>query len=221
MEVLFFDRWLVVINKPAGLLSIQDGYDLNAPHVRTIIEEEFGHCWTVHRLDKETSGVLLLARTKGAHRSLSIQFEERSITKEYRAIVLGRPNDDEFEIDLPLRVNGDRKHRTIVDVVKGKPALTLIQVISSNRNWSLLSVKPKTGYTHQIRAHLACIGFPLLGDALYNPAGTKVNTESFLQINRVSLHALSIAFLHPFTHQEVSITAPYPADFLGILESLK
>jgi RluA family pseudouridine synthase len=221
MEVLYTDRWLVVINKPAGLLSIQDGYDLQAPHVRTLIEPEFGRCWIVHRLDKETSGALILARTKEAHRSLSILFEERKITKDYRAIVEGKPNDDEFEIDLPLSVNGDRKHRTIVDISGGKPASTLIHVISSNRDWTVLSAQPRTGYTHQIRAHLSYMGFPLLGDQLYNPAGTNAKTDLSSLIDRVALHALSITFLHPFTHQELSITAPYPADFLGFLKSLK
>ena len=221
MEVLYIDRWLVVINKTAGLLSIQDGYDLSAPHVRTEIEPEFGRCWIVHRIDKETSGVLLLARTKEAHRSFSILFEERKIVKEYRAIVAGKPHDIEFEINLPLRVNGDRKHRTVVDLERGKPALTRIQVISSNRNCSLLNVKPSTGYTHQIRAHLAYAGFPLLGDPLYSPTVNKVRLESYLSINRVALHAYSISFFHPFTQKELIITAPNPRDFSELLESFK
>ncbi len=221
MEVLYNDHWLVVINKPAGLLSIQDGYDLNAPHVRPLIESELGRCWIVHRLDKETSGALLLAKTKEAHRSLSILFEDRKINKVYSAIVAGKPQDIEFEINLPLRVNGDRRHRTIVDNVSGKPALTLVKVISSNRDLTLLSAKTKTGYTHQIRAHLAYMGFPLLGDLLYNPAFSKTKTENSSLINRVALHAMSITFIHPFTDQEVSITAPYPTDFSIFVESLK
>lgn len=221
MEVLYSDRWLVVINKPAGLLSIQDGYDLKAPHVRTLIESDFGRCWIVHRLDKETSGALMLARTKKAHRSLSILFEERRIFKEYRAVVAGTPHDDVFEINLPLRVNGDRYHRTVVDIEGGKPALTLIQVISSNRDWTLLNAQPKTGYTHQIRSHLSHIGFPILGDSLYNPSVSKSKPENNSYINRVALHSYSLTFIHPFTTQEISFTAPYPPDFSTLLESLK
>jgi len=221
MEVLYSDHWILVINKPAGLLSIQDGYDLNAPHVRTLIESDFGQCWIVHRLDKETSGALLLARTKEAHRSVSILFEERKITKDYRAIVAGKPHDDEFEINLPLLVNGDRRHRTIVDIVRGKPSSTIIKVLKNNLNWSLLSVKPNTGYTHQIRAHLSHIGFPLLGDSLYNPNVAKSKPENNLYFSRVALHSFSLTFIHPFTNQVISVTAPYPPDFSTLLESLK
>jgi RluA family pseudouridine synthase len=221
MEVLFSDRWIVVVNKPAGLLSIQDGYDLSALHVRTLIEPEFGRCWIVHRLDKETSGTLLLARTKDAHRSLNIQFEKRMITKEYRAIASGTPKSDEFEITLPLRVNGDRRHRTIVDLINGKSALTLIKVLYSNPEWSLLSVKPRTGYTHQIRAHLSHIGYPLLGDALYNPNSTKSKPENNSFISRVALHSFSLTFMHPVTNQEVTFTSPYPLDFSALVEPLK
>ena len=138
MEVLYSDRWIVVINKPAGLLSIQDGYDRIAPHVRSLLDPKFGRCLVVHRLDKETSGTLLLARTKDAHRNLNIQFEKRMISKEYRAITSGKPASDEFEINLPLRVNGDRRHRTIIDFTNGKPASSFIKVLYSGLDWSLL-----------------------------------------------------------------------------------
>ncbi len=221
MEVLYIDQWLLVINKPAGLLSIQDGYDKEAPHVRKMIELEIGRCWIVHRLDKETSGALLVARTKEAHRSLSILFEERKINKNYSAVVAGKPKADEFEISLPLLINGDRRHRTIIDVERGKPALTLVKVVSSNGDFSLLRIQPKTGYTHQIRAHLAFVGYPLLGDILYSPTGAKAKIESNRLIDRVALHATSIAFLHPFTHQESLVSAPYPDDFSILLKSLK
>jgi RluA family pseudouridine synthase len=221
MEVIYFDRWIVVINKPAGLLSIQDGYDLTAPHVRSLIEPEFGPCLVVHRLDKETSGTLLLARTKDAHRNLNIQFEKRMISKDYRAIASGKPTSDQFEINLPLRVNGDRRHRTIVDIANGKPALSLIKVLYSGLDWSLLSVRPNTGYTHQIRAHLSHVGFPLLGDSLYNPNVAKSSTENNSHINRVALHSYSLTFIHPFTNQEVTFTSPNPPDFSALLAALK
>ena len=221
MKVLYSDRWIVVINKPAGLLSIQDGYDFIAPHVRRLIEPEFGPCFIVHRLDKETSGTLLLARTKDAHRNLNIQFEKRMISKEYRAIASGKPASDEFEINLPLRVNGDRRHRTIIDFSNGKHALSMIKVLYSGLDWSLLSVSPKTGYTQQIRAHLSHVGFPLLGDALYNPNVAKNSQENYSYINRVALHSYSLTFIHPFTNQEVTFTSPYPPDFSAILDPLK
>jgi RluA family pseudouridine synthase len=221
MEILYSDRWLVVINKPAGLLSIQDGYNLDAPHVRSLLEPDFGRCWIVHRLDKETSGVLLLARTKEVHRSISILFEERKISKEYRAIANGKPPAGEFEINLPLLVNGDRRHRTIVDLEKGKPALTMVEVISSNRDLSFLSIKTRTGYTHQIRCHLAYMGFPLLGDTLYTPKVAIPQPEEKTSIKRVALHSNNVKFVHPYTNQEVTFIAPYPPDLSALLDLFK
>ena len=109
----------------------------------------------------------MLARTKEIHRSLNILFENRKIKKEYRALIYGIPKEKEFTINLPLRVNADRQHRTRVDISKGKPALTSVEVLNSSNRISYLSVEPHTGYTHQIRAHLSHIQHPVVGDLLY------------------------------------------------------
>lgn len=210
MEILYIDQWLMVINKPAGILSIQDGYDRTTPHVRTILEPEFGRCWIVHRLDKETSGTFLLARTKEVHRSLSILFETRQIKKEYRAVVLGIPPDREFEINLPLRINADRHHRTRVDFKKGKIAQTNIEIIQLMENRSLISAAPLTGYTHQIRAHLAYVNLPIIGDLLYRKI-SKIDTDEFiLKYHHLALHSYSIEFTHPVTQQHMEIVSEPP-----------
>jgi RluA family pseudouridine synthase len=213
MEVLYLDQWLLVVNKPAGLLSIQDGYDVTMPHIRQLLEPTYGRCWTVHRLDKGTSGTLLLARTKESHRLLSIMFENREIKKEYRAVIIGRPEKRHFEIELPLRVDADRHHRTRVDSKNGKPASTAIEVLESNGNFSLVAARPLSGYTHQIRAHLAHLHFPLYGDPLYQHIYPSDSVSTNNPGDQLALHAYSLTFEHPLTHKRVEEIAPMPSWF--------
>jgi tRNA pseudouridine32 synthase / 23S rRNA pseudouridine746 synthase len=210
MEILYFDQWLMAINKPAGVLSIQDGYDRTAPHVRTILEPEFGRCWIVHRLDKETSGTFLLARTKEMHRLLSILFENRQINKEYRAIVLGSPPQDAFEINYPLRINADRHHRTRVDFTRGKAAQTNFKLMQHINHFSLLLATPLSGYTHQIRSHLAFINLPIIGDLLYSKISKTDKLEILENYPHLALHSYSINFIHPATQQHLNIVSDIP-----------
>jgi len=229
IEILFIDDQIVVINKPSGLRTLPDGFHPELAHVRFLLEPNFGRLWIVHRLDKETSGVLLLARSEAAHRSLNNQFASREIKKEYHAICSGSPNLDEWEIDLPLRINGDRNHRTIVDFENGKPAATSITVRNrSTSGYGLLSARPRTGYTHQIRAHLAACGLPIVGDPEYF---AKLNSAMMTKLqvvrpnqpfnaNRLGLHAYNISFFHPVTHKECLLQAPYPDDFSLLLNQL-
>lgn len=216
MEFLFQDENLLIINKPAGLLTISDGYNKSLPNVKSFLEESFGRCWIVHRLDKETSGVLIIALNDITHRHLNQQFEKRNVQKKYHAIVMGVPKEDQFNINSSLRVNGDRKHRTIVDEHKGKPAQSQVTILKQYSEYALLLVSPKTGYTHQIRAHLSSFGYPILADPLYSKA-----QNPFPQIiNRTALHAYEITFHHPITNQCLQITAPYPDDFNSLVQFL-
>ena len=120
----------------------------------------------VHRIDKETSGIVLFAKTEEAFRGLSLQFQERTLTKIYHALVVGRPGWVEQDCDVPLLVDGDRRHRTIVHR-EGKPSRTFLKVLETFREFALVEAQPKTGRTHQIRAHLSYMGHPIVGDALY------------------------------------------------------
>jgi len=223
-EILYQDEDILAINKPAGLLSIPDGYNLSLPHVAGVLATEFGKVWIVHRLDRETSGLLLLARTPTAHRDLNLQFEHRQVAKCYHALILGQPAWDEIQTRAPIWVNADRKHRTLVSALNGKPAQTDFRVMRRSENVCLIEARPHTGYTHQIRAHLAALGFPILHDRLYMnvpgaPAGrpTGFSIPAGL-IERVALHAYSIECLHPLQHTPLHLDAPDPPDFLAALQ---
>ena len=223
--LVYSDSEILVINKPAGLLSLQDGYDKTLPHMITVLEPEFGRLLMVHRLDRETSGLVVVARTVGAHRQLNIQFQKREVSKIYHALVQGSPPWDRISINYPLRRDGDRQHRTVIDMQRGKKASTEFFVLERFKEFSLIEARPKTGYTHQIRAHIARIGFPVVSDRLYNKTGKNSSSQSEMDsdtyqniIDRLALHASSISFIHPSSGQKVSFSAPYPEDFQQALD---
>lgn len=227
-QLLWSDDDVLAVNKPAGLLTIRDGYNPNLPYLSALLEKDYGRVWVVHRLDRETSGVIIFARNALTHQALNAQFEQHLVKKVYHAIVVGMPEWEEISISLPLRINGDRSHRTVIDHQGGKAAETVVQVIERLGLFTLVAVFPHTGYTHQIRAHLSALGFPLLADPLYK--SLKPDTQATLEarnvalglpIHRLALHAFQISFVHPMTHQEIALHAPYPDDFAATLDALQ
>jgi RluA family pseudouridine synthase len=228
IDVLHIDQDMIVINKPAGLLSIQDGYNADLPHVRSLLEQNFGRLYIIHRLDKDTSGVMILARNRETHKILNTEFDERKTSKEYLALVIGQPDWEEITIDSPLTVDGDRAHRTRVLANKGKPAKTLVQVLDRWEKISQVAVFPKTGYTHQIRAHLSSIGFPILFDTLYllpeqGADAKKLEAELVVvpENKRLMLHAINITIVHPGSNIMVTYSAPMANDMADIIAKLK
>jgi tRNA pseudouridine32 synthase / 23S rRNA pseudouridine746 synthase len=219
--ILWSDPDLLVINKPAGLLSTQDGYDPAIPTLPGVLQAEWGRVWLVHRLDKDTSGVMLFARNPEIHRVLNLAFQDRRIHKTYHSIVVGVPPWTDCSIDKPLRINGDRQHRTIIDSVRGKPARTNVKLLRQLSSRALVEVQPLTGYTHQIRAHLSAAGFPILSDPLYwIPGSSRPLIDPACPIHRTALHAWSIELTHPQNGRLLQFSAPYPIDFLAALDWL-
>lgn len=231
--VLWEDEFLLAVNKPARLLSLPDGYDPTLPHLRGLLEPVFGQLWMVHRLDRDTSGVMIFARSTEAHRAMNKQFEDRQIQKIYHALVVADPPWEHYTVDLPLQTDRDRQHRTVVDRRKGKDALTRISVLERFKRFTLLEARPESGRTHQVRVHLAALGIPIVGDHLYGDgAGVylsqikltyrkKASRPENPLIDRLGLHAWSMKFPHPENDERVSIEASYPKDFKLVLKQLR
>lgn len=198
------------INRLA-FLPIPDGYHRELPNLKDLLNQDFKRVWTVHRLDKGTSGLVIFALTPLAHQNLSIQFEKRKIQKTYLALIQGVLPKDTLIIDTPLVINGDRRHRTVPNLLCGKPALTEIIKKKTSPYFTLVTAEPKTGYLHQIRAHLSFIGHPIVNDFLY---GFKSLTNQYeFKVSRLMLHALSISLKHPFSEAEIVFESPIPEEF--------
>ena len=218
LPILYIDETILVINKPAGLPTLPDGYDPAAPHVRSLLEPHVGRVWIVHRLDRDTSGVLLLARTAEVHRALNSQFDQRQVSKTYHALATGSPAWTSKTVDLPLRADVGHKHRTVADPARGKLAVTHLRVLERFTGYTLVEAIPETGRTHQIRAHLAAVGHPLLADALY---GSPHAVEKPPLMPRLALHARRLTIEHPVQRTPLHFAAPYPEDFARALDELR
>lgn len=211
ISILYRDDYILAVNKPSGLLSIPDGYHKEIPNLKKLLESDIPRVWTVHRLDKETSGIVLFALNADAHRNLSLQFEKRLVKKTYLALVTGALPNDSMNIDIPLKVNGDRRHRTVPDFSEGKTAQTDIERIKTYQFFTLVKAYPKTGYPHQIRAHLQHVGHPIINDILYG--FTPLPNDCGLIVTRLMLHALCISFEHPDSGKQMLLQAPEPEEF--------
>jgi tRNA pseudouridine32 synthase/23S rRNA pseudouridine746 synthase len=208
LVVFYKDYLLVVLDKPSGLLAVPgrgpDLQDCQSARVQAVIPAAL----VVHRLDRDTSGLMVMALTPQAQRDLSRQFAERTVEKRYAAVVWGSPATSAGSVDLPLRKDFDRPPRHKVDLVDGRPAHTAWRVIerigAGPIEQTRLEVCPTTGRSHQIRVHLATLGHPILGDNLY------AHAEALALAPRLLLHAERLSFAHPDDGRPMSWTAVCP-----------
>ena len=223
IDILYQDRDIVVINKPCGMVvhpaaGNEDGTLVNALmyHIRDLsgIGGEM-RPGIVHRLDKDTSGLILVAKNDKAHIVMSEQFKSRTMEKHYRAVAFGSFSQDTDLIDAPIaRHPVDRKKMAVVP--DGKPSQTEWRVIERLRGATYLDVHLLTGRTHQIRVHMQSVGHPLLGDKIYAP-----HIKTSVHVPRLMLHAYSLAFTHPVTGEHMELTAPIPEQFSTVLNKLR
>lgn len=232
IDIVYEDESLVVVNKPAGLVvhpaaGIQSGTLANALayHFQQLPNATSVRPGIVHRLDRDTSGLLVVAKTEAALENLSDQFRERSVYKSYAALVHGRVNSDSGRIDQPLA--RDRSNRTRMAVVRGgRSALSLYHVKRRFNRFTLLDVDLKTGRTHQIRVHLAWLKHPVVADETYG--GGRDNTIQNVRIKaqirnlgRQFLHAQKLAFTHPETGARVLFESPLPEELSSFLTRIE
>lgn len=240
--IIFEDEWLIALNKPAGWVvnraesvreaTLQDWLETSFPALYAIAQTQLSKTFidrsgVAHRLDKETSGVLLVAKNPHALASVMELFKKRLMTKHYTALVHGNVQPSTGFVRLPLARNIYNRSQFSVDPL-GKNAHTDYEVVSHytkpqaeahNQHYSLLKLAPKTGRTHQIRVHCKYIGHPLVSDALYASKNQLVVDLNWCP--RHFLHASNIAFVHPETQQTIRFEAPLPDDLQGALASLE
>ncbi len=223
-NLIHADDDIIVLNKKSGLCVAADRYDEEAPRLDLLAQKEFGALFAVHRIDKDTSGIVVYARNSESHKNLCAQFAGRSVHKVYHCLVRGRPLWQDLKVSLALMPDGDARHRTVVSKTHGKPSVTEFHFIGACGPFSWIEARPLTGRTHQIRAHLSANNLSIVGDPLYSGNQRGVYLSELKKrwngdpeserplIDRLALHAWKISFTHPASGQQVEFIAPYPKD---------
>jgi 23S rRNA pseudouridine1911/1915/1917 synthase len=243
-SVVFEDAFIAAFNKAAGIAVSPDRWDdskerldkLAAAFLARRDGTEVRRLYTVHRIDRDTSGLVVFAKDGETHRRLSAAFEGRLVQKRYIAIVHGRPAWQETSCDFPLVPNGNKKHLTIIDKYRGKKSLTLFRFLGSAGPYSIIEALPATGRTHQIRVHLAALGHPVVCDPLYgspkpvllssfkrNWRGDPLEEKPLLA--RLGLHAaeLELPDYRPAAESSapLTLTAPLPRDMAALIKQME
>lgn len=224
LDIVYEDDELLVVDKPAGMVV----HPAPGNHSGTLVNALMYHCGDalssingvirpgiVHRIDKDTSGLLMVAKTDRAHNALSAQLEEHSITRRYKAIVYSNIKEDEGTVDKPIGRDPGNRLRNAVVYTNSKNAVTHYRVLERFGGFTLVEAVLETGRTHQIRVHMAYIRHPLLGDTLYGPAKNRYGAK------RQMLHAGVLGFVHPVTGEYMEFNSPLPQDFEDVLAKLR
>lgn len=244
LDVLFEDDHLIAVNKAAGMV-VHPAKGHWAGTLTSALAFHFGTLSSVggptrpgivHRLDRDTSGVMVVAKTDRAHHQLAAQFEHRTVKKEYHAIVLGTPDRDRDMIDQPIGAHPYAREKKAIraDHSTSRDARTFYEVKERFDGFTLLELTPQTGRTHQIRVHLTHIGYPVLCDRLYGgrsqithgelsavKSGNPSDANEEVVLKRQALHAHTLSFQHPITDEPISFLAPLPSDIQTVLDILR
>jgi len=231
LTIVFEDEHLLVVDKPAGLVVHPAAGNFDGTLVNALLHHCAGQLsgiggvarpGIVHRIDKDTSGLLVVAKTDVAHEGLAKQFAAHSIDRRYLALVNGSPRGSEGTVDAPLaRSATNRKKIAIVEGQRGKRAVTHWKRLQNLKDAALLECRLETGRTHQVRVHLASLGHPLLGDPVYGRSGkTHGKLLNELQFHRQALHAAELGFTHPVTRRRLSFSSPMPTDMQELFNAL-
>lgn len=225
LEILYEDEDVVLVNKPKGMVVHPGAGHLTG----TLVNGLMYHCrgqlsgingilrpGIVHRIDMDTTGILVVCKNDQAHKSIAAQLKEHSITRRYWAIAHGRIDEEEITVDASIGRHPTERKKMSVHARNGKPAITHITVIKQFKGYAYVECRLETGRTHQIRVHMASIGHPLLGDRVYGP-----DKCPFPQLRGQTLHAGILGFVHPRTGQYMEFNAPLPEYFRHLLDKLE
>ncbi len=238
LDILYEDRWLAAINKPAGMV-VHPGKGHWAGTLTSALQFHFDQLshvggptrpGVVHRLDRDTTGVIVIAKDDQAHRHLAAQFEQRTVEKEYFGIVVGCPDRDRDAIDQPIGFHPHQREKMAIRPhdPASRPARSFYEVIERFDGFATVRILPKTGRTHQIRVHLASIGCPVLCDRQYGHRAAiargeirREPTDTLPLLERQALHALRLQVIHPQTGEPLTFEAPLPGDMEQVIAELK
>ncbi len=224
LDILYEDDYLLVVNKPKGMVVHP-----SAGHMEgTLVNAVMAHCGDhlsgingvlrpgiVHRIDKDTTGALLVCKDDAVHRDLAEQLKEHSIKRRYRAVVWGNLKEDQGTVEGPIGRHPIDRKKMAVNYKNGKDAVTHYQVLERFGQYTYIECRLETGRTHQIRVHMASIGHPLLGDSVYGPS------KNPWKLQGQTLHAMVLGFRHPVTGEYMEFTAPLPEYFSELLDKLR
>jgi len=231
LEIVFEDDHLLVVDKPAGMVVHPAAGNFDGTLVNALLHHCAGRLsgiggvarpGIVHRIDKDTSGLLVVAKTDVAHEGLAAQFARHSIDRRYLAIVAGLPNPLSGSVDAPLaRSSANRKKMAVTSEGRGKRAVTHYRIVTPLRGAALVECRLETGRTHQVRVHMASIGHPLLGDPVYGrPRQGHRDLLKRLNFQRQALHAAELGFVHPVSKEKLSFKSALPSDIQELFGAL-
>ncbi|TLM79275.1 pseudouridine synthase [Microbulbifer harenosus] len=207
LDVVYSDAYLLVLDKPSGLLTVPGRHPTHRDCLASRAQAEYPDALIVHRLDMDTSGLVVMALGPEVHRQLSALFQNRQVEKSYLARVWGEPGESSGEVNLPLICDWPNRPKQKVDFEHGKPSLTRWRKLDSDGATSLLQLTPVTGRSHQLRVHMQALGHPILGDPFY------AHREALAAAPRLLLHAQELGFEHPVLGKEMHFLCNPGAEF--------